>query len=253
MKGRWTTDHEPVAAVMVNETFVRRVFASDEPIGRRVRIYGQPATIVGVVGDRKITRLDADPQPEIVIPYRFTTIFRRLDILFLAGTPDAMLPGVRRLVSSIDPTQPPYAIDTLEGALAESIAPRRFNLLLLGSFAATALLLALVGIYGLMSYAVTQRTREIGIRMALGARGSEIVNLVVRQGMAWAAAGIAVGMGVALGLTRLMDTLLFDVRPNDPWIFTVVAAGLMATALLAAWMPARRAARVDPIQALRYE
>ncbi len=157
------------------------------------------------------------------------------------------------MVQRLDPSQPPYGIMTLENALAESVAPRRFNLLLLGTFAASAVLLAVIGIYGVMSYAVTQRTREIGIRMALGARRGEIVRLVVGQGMAVALTGIAAGTAAALGLTRLIATLLFDVKPNDPLTFAAVVIALTATALLASWVPALRAARVDPLLALRYE
>jgi putative ABC transport system permease protein len=257
--GRWTTDEEPVPAVMVNQTFVRRVFGSENPLGHRLKTRGPAgaviaAVIVGVVGDLKVSRLDADPDPEVLVPIQYTAVFRRLDVLAKAeDTPAAILPEVRRIVQGIDPTQPPYGVNTLEGALADTIAPRRFNLLLLGSFAATAVLLALIGIYGLMSYAVTQRTREIGVRMALGAGRGEIVAMVVGQGMSMALAGIGVGTVAALGLTRLMDTLLFDVKPNDPWTFALVAVSLTVTALLASWIPALRAARVDPIAALRDE
>jgi putative ABC transport system permease protein len=141
----------------------------------------------------------------------------------------------------------------LEDALTESIAPRRFNLLLLASFAGSAVLLALIGIYGVMSYVVTQRTHEIGVRMALGARRGEIVRMVVRQGMTVALTGIAAGMAAALGLTRLIATLLFDVKPNDPSTFAAVVIALTTTALLASLAPALKAARVDPLAALRYE
>jgi putative ABC transport system permease protein len=254
IKGRWTRDDESAPAVMVNETFVRRVFGIDDPLGQRVKVHDVSAAIVGVVGEMKTSRLDADPNPEIIIPFRFTTVFRRLDILVKAvETPAAILPEVRRIVQRVDPTQPPYGITTLEGVLAKSIAPRRFNLLLLGTFAVAAVLLAMIGIYGLMSYAVTQRTQEIGVRMALGAQRGEIVAMVVRQGMSMAMAGIAAGTLAALGLTRLMETMLFDVKPNDPWTFAAVSAGLTATALLASCIPALRAARVDAISALRYE
>ena len=254
VKGRWITDDEPSPAVMVNETFVRRIFANEEPLGQRIRIHGVISPIVGVVGDLKISRLDADPDPEVLIPYKQTSVFRRLDVLVRTpGTPAAILPDVRKAVQQLDPTQPPYGVTTLEGALAESIAPRRFNLLLLGTFAASAVLLALIGIYGVMSYAVTQRTQEIGIRMALGARRSEIVRMVVGQGMAVALTGIAVGIAAAFGLTRLMASLLFDVKPNDPLTFAAVAISLTATALLASCIPALKAARVDPLLALRYE
>jgi putative ABC transport system permease protein len=255
LQGRWTTDDETVPSVLVNETFVRRVFGKEDPLGQRLKMNASPTSvIVGVVGDLKVSRLDADPDPEVLIPYKQTPVFRRLDVLVkVADTPDAILPEVRKVVRGVDPTQPPYGVTTLEGALADSIAPRRFNLLLLGSFATTAVLLALIGIYGLMSYAVTQRTQEIGVRMALGAGRGEIVAMVVGQAMSMAMAGILVGILAALGLTRLMKTLLFDVKPNDPWTFAAVAAGMTVTALLAAWIPALRAAHVDPISALRYE
>ena len=200
--------------------------------------------------------MDADPDPEVLIPYKQIAFngLRRMDILVKAqGSPAAVLPEVRKLVLRLDPTQPPYAVTTLEGALAESVAPRRFNLLLLGTFAGAAVLLALIGIYGVMSYAVTQRTHEIGVRMALGARRGEIVRMVVRQGMVVALTGIAVGTAAAFALTRLMATLLFDVKPNDPFTFAIVAIALTATTLVASWVPALRAARVDPLQALRYE
>ncbi len=254
VKGRWTTDDEPAPAVMVNETFVRRVFGRGDPLGKRLRVYGALASIVGVAGDLKFSRLDADPDPEVLIPYKQIAVFRRFDVLVkTSGSPAAILPEVRKVVQRLDPTQPPYGITTLEGALAESIAPRRFNLLLLGTFAASAMLLALIGIYGVMSYAVTQRTHEIGVRIALGARRGEIVSMVVRQGMAVALTGIAAGIAAALGLTRLIATLLFDVKPNDPLTFAAVAVALSAAAFMACWAPALKAARVDPVVALRYE
>ncbi len=215
---------------------------------------GKLYTIVGVVDDLKVSHLDADPEPEVLMPYQQAEIFRRMDVLVKTdGAPAAILPEVRQAVHRLDPSQPPYGITTLEGALAESIAPRRFNLLLLGTFAVSAVLLALIGIYGVMSYAVTQRTHEIGVRVALGARRAAIVRMVVRQGMSVALAGIAAGVAAALGLTRLMATMLFDVRPNDPLIFAAVATILTAAALAACCVPAIRASRVDPLVALRYE
>jgi putative ABC transport system permease protein len=252
--GRLTTDNEPAPVVMINESFVSRVFGKDNPLGQRLRIFGVPSTIVGVVGDLKTSRLDVDPEPEVFVPFRQTPVFRRLDVLFKSRIePAALFPEVRKAIQQIDPTQPPYGVSTLENALDESISPRRFNLLLLGVFAAGAVLLALVGIYGLISYSVTQRTQEIGVRMALGARRKEIVGMVVRHGMIVALAGIVPGIAAALALTRLMAALLFDVQPNDAPTFAVVTAALTATALVACWLPALRAARVDPTAALRYE
>jgi putative ABC transport system permease protein len=239
---------------MVNRALVRRVFGSANPLGRRIREMGKLYTIVGVVDDLKVSRLDAAPEPEILMPYRQSEIFRRMDVLVkTAGTPAALLPAVRQMVQLLDPAQPPYGITTLEGALAESIAPRRFNLLLLGTFAVSALLLALIGIYGVMSYAVTQRTHEIGVRIALGARPAAILRMVVRQGMTLTLAGILAGSVAAFGLTRLMTAMLYDVRPDDPLTFAAVAATLAAAALAACWLPATRAARLDPLVALRDE
>ena len=254
LKGRLTADNEAARVVMVNQTFARRVFGDENPLGQRLRISGGPAAIVGVVGDLKVSRLDAEPEPEILVPFQQASAFRRFDVLFKSSTqPAALLPEVRKAIQRIDPTQPPYGLSTLENALDESIAPRRFNLLLLGAFAGGAVLLALVGIYGLTSYSVTQRTQEIGVRMALGARRKEIVRMVVRHGMIVALAGIVPGITAALALTRLMAALLFNVQPNDAPTFAVVTAALTATALAACLLPALRAARVDPTAALRYE
>jgi ABC-type antimicrobial peptide transport system permease subunit len=160
---------------------------------------------------------------------------------------------VRELLGQVDATQPAYEFATLEQALADSIAPRRFQLLLLGVFAVAALLLAAIGIHGVMAWSVGQRTREIGVRVALGASRYEIVMLVVRQGMRLALVGIGAGMLAAAMLTRLMASLLYDVKPNDAATFCVVAFGMAATALAACCAPALRAARVDPAVALRGE
>jgi len=256
ISGRWMKDGEAAPVVMVNESFVRRVFAGADPIGRRLRLRGidGSAEIVGVVGDLKMLRLDADAEPEILIPYEHTPTPRRVDIIFKTpASPRAVMSEVRRAVVRIDPTQPPYGVMTLEQALAGSIAPRRFDLLLLGAFAASAVLLALIGIYGVMSYAVAQRTREIGLRMAVGARPGEILSMMLKDAMVVAAVGSVVGAAAALALTRLMAALLYNVRPNDPVIFAAVMIGLAATCLFASWIPALRAARVEPVQALRCE
>jgi putative ABC transport system permease protein len=169
------------------------------------------------------------------------------------GDPSALAGAMRKLIAGLDRALPVYDVQTVEQALAGSIAPRRFNLLLLGIFAAAALVLAVVGIYGVMGYAVTQRTHEIGVRIALGARRSEVVRMVVRQGMATAAVGIAVGAGAAFGLTRVMGSLLYEVAPTDGPTFAVVSSVLAAAAFVACCLPALRASRVDPVVALRYE
>jgi putative ABC transport system permease protein len=241
---------------MVNESFARRVLTARNPLGQKISFpqMRAPATIVGVVSDLKMIRLDAPAEPEVLIPYQYYGPPRRVDVLFkTAQSPASVIPEVRRAIAQLDPAQPPYAVGTLENTLAESIVPRRFDLLLLGSFAASALLLALIGIYGVMSYAVARRTPEIGIRMALGARRAEIVGMIVRRAMAVAGAGVAAGILAALGLTRLMASLLFDVKPNDAETFAAVAIALTLTALFASWLPALKASRIEPVTALRHE
>jgi putative ABC transport system permease protein len=169
------------------------------------------------------------------------------------GDPLILAPAIRKAVADIDRTQPIFGVMTLEQALADSIAPRRFNLILLGTFAASALLLALVGIYGVIAYAVAQRTHEIGVRMALGAQRRQVVRMVVRQGMAIALTGIALGIAAALAVTRVLTSMLYEVTPTDPVTFAGVAVFLAATALAACSGPALKAALVDPIVALRCE
>jgi putative ABC transport system permease protein len=169
------------------------------------------------------------------------------------GDPLVAAPSILKVVSGIDKTQVVFDVGTMAKAQADSIAPRRFNLFLLGIFAATALLLALIGIYGVIAYSVAQRTHEIGIRMALGAQSGEVVRMMVRQGVGIALAGIVVGLAAAFAITRLMGSLLYDVEPTDTETFVAVAIVLAITSLIAALGPALKAAVVDPVNALRYE
>jgi putative ABC transport system permease protein len=258
--GRWLTDREPTAAVMANESFARAVFGNGDAIGRRMTTPGpspaqnSSAVIVGVVGDLRYAKLDARPAPETYIPYRQAASLRSMDVVVrTAGDPAAVAEPVRQIVAGLDRTQPVYDVETLEQALADAIAPRRFNLLLLGIFAAVALVLAAVGIYGVMGYAVAQRTHEIGVRMALGARRPEVLRMVVVQGMAAAGVGIVLGIGAALGLTRLMASLLYEVTPTDIPTFGAVCGILALAALLACFIPGFRASKVDPAIALRHD
>jgi putative ABC transport system permease protein len=255
IKGRWLSDSEPVTSVLLNESMSRLAFGGVDPIGRVLSI-PQDATVVGVVGDLKYSKLDAAAPPEVYISYQQIPLPPGIAIDLVArtsGDPLAAAPALRKLLSDIDPDQPVYGMQTLEQALADSIAPRRFNLFVLGAFAATALLLALIGIFGVIAYSVVQRTHEIGIRMALGAQRSEVVGMVAREGMSVALAGIVIGLAAAVGLTRLMQSLLYDVKPTDLPTYTAVAAALAATALVACWAPAFKAALVDPIVTLRHE
>jgi putative ABC transport system permease protein len=249
LKGAWPADGD-LFGVVVNESFARR--AGGEVVGRKVGGSILNDTITGVVSDFKTRQLDVDPMPEVYMPHeRFPLIRSMRVVVRTAGGAGAMAPVVRDLLAQVDATQPAYEFQTLEQALAESIAPRRFQLRLLGAFAAAALLLAAIGIHGVMAWSVGQRTREIGVRMALGASRNEIVMLVVRQGMRLALAGIGAGLLAAAGLTRLMASLLYEVKPNDAATFGAVAFGMAATALAACCAPALRAACVDPAIALR--
>ena len=250
------TETDPPDATMINETMARRAFGDKDPIGQRIDHLGRPVRVIGVVANLKYSKLDAEPGPELYRAYpenlgsggvEMTVVVR------MPGDPLPIAPTARKLISRIDPAQPVYKLETLRQALSDSIAPRRFNLFLLAAFAASAFLMAVVGIYGVIAYSVTQRTREIGIRMALGAQRGEVVRMVVRKGMEIALAGIAVGLVAALGLTRFMASLLYDVKPNDPPTYALVAIALAATAGLASCGPALKASRVDPLIALRFE
>jgi putative ABC transport system permease protein len=257
IQGRWLTDDEPNGVVLVNETFARAVFRGRDPIGRGVRVFRRTteSTVVGVVSDLKRFALDQDAIPEVYMPYKQFPILSSAHIAVRITGGDAMAGAgsMRKLISGIDRTAPVYDVMTLEQVLADSISPRRFNLFLLATFAAVALLLALVGIYGIISYSVTQRTQEIGVRIALGAQRNEVVRMVVRQGLGITAAGIGIGLIAAVGLTRFMAGVLYGVKPEDPSVFATVAIIFAMTAVLASWGPALRAAVVDPVIALRCE
>jgi len=202
-----------------------------------------------VVANLKYAKLDESPEPEVYVPYSRSAPGRFTAVVRTSADPVAL--AIRKSLSDIDRTLPVFDVQTLEQVLAESIAPRRFNLFLLAVFAATALGLALIGVYGVIAYSVAQRTHEIGIRMALGADRRDVVAMVVRQGVGMALAGIVVGVAAATLLTRVMASLLYDVRPTDPQTFAIAAVGLTLTALTASLVPALSAARVDPAETLR--
>ena len=256
IQGRWLTDADAPEATIINKTMAKWAFGDANPIGQSIERLGRQIRVVGVAANLKYSKLDADPGPEIFRRYQQNFGPGRVTMtvaLRVNGDPLGIAPATRRLISDIDPTQPVYSVETLEQALSRSVAPRRFNLYLLGTFAAASLVMAIIGIYGVIGFSVAQRTREIGIRMALGAPRGEVVRMVVKQGLAIALTGIAVGIAAALGLTRFMASLLYGVRPDDAPTFAIVALVLAITALLASWRPARRAALVDPVTALRYE
>jgi putative ABC transport system permease protein len=259
-RGRLFTEQEANEmrhVVVVNETFARKNLPGQDPLGKRVTIVMKnenvPSEIVGVVGDTKHLGLDTEteemaywPQPELVYPYMTLVIRTRDEATNIA-------PAARNVIRNLDPEQPVGEVSTMEGLLARSIARSRFNAVLLAVFSLVALVMAAVGIYGVMSYSVQQRTHEIGLRMALGAQQSDVLRLVVKQGIILGLIGVAAGLIAAFGLTRLIVSLLFEVPATDTRTFAAVAGGLFLITLVACYIPARRATKVDPLVALRYE
>jgi putative ABC transport system permease protein len=238
---------------------VREYVVERDPIGQQFTRGGPGSpvvTIVGVVGEVRRDGKEAKLTPQVYLPAAQTDVYpvRLASVAVRAdGDPYALVPAIQKAVWSIDPDQPITGVRTLDEVLAASAAQRRFNMTLLASFAALAVVLALIGVYGVIGYSVAQRTREIGIRVALGATRSDVVALVVRAGMGWSLVGVAGGFAGALGLSRLISGLLFGVTPNDPATFVAIALAMLGVALAATYVPARRAATVDPIAALRAE
>jgi putative ABC transport system permease protein len=245
--------------VVVNETMARTIWPGEDPVGKRVSAHPiRPGwvPVIGVVADVKNMGLTQPPAPEFYFDYAQggEDILRNVSLVVRSRfDPGSLETAVRREVQAIDPWQPLYNVETLQSALDNTVADRRLNMTLLGILAALSLALAVVGIYGVMSYTVSRQTREIGIRIALGAQKTDIHKLVLRRGAILAVAGIFVGLAVSFWLTRLMSGLLFGVSTTDGATFGGIAALLFAVALLACFIPARRATKVDPMIALRYE
>ena len=245
--------------VLISETMARRYWPGEDAIGKRIAV-GTIKTqedwiqIIGVVKDVRQFELAAEPKPQMYLPYRQAGFFDAQDLVVKTDVdPASVAATVRKAVWEIDKDQPVSNIRTMEEILADSIARQRFSMLLLAIFAAVALVLAGVGIYGVMSYSVAQRTHEIGIRMALGAQTGSVLKLAVGYGMKLVLAGLVIGLIAAFALTRVMATLLFGVTATDPTTFTLISLLLIAVAAIASYVPARRATRVNPIIALRYE
>jgi putative ABC transport system permease protein len=259
-QGREFNERDTAAAprvMIINEALARRYWPQENPLGRRVTMkdWGEPLTgeIVGVVGNVKADGLSAAVRPMIYWPYpQFPSPFNNL-VLRTAGDPLSVVSALKEQIRAVDREQPLANIQTMEQLIAASVAPQRFNTLLLGVFAALALVLAAVGIYGVLAYTVAQRRHEIGVRMALGAQRRDVLRLVVGQGMKLVLSGLAVGWLAAFGLTRLLSKLLFGISPTDPLTFVGVPLLLVGVAWLACYLPARRAAQVDPLAALRNE
>src|SRR5581483_8687135 len=246
--------------VIVSEEFVRRYLPGENPLGRRIRISssvdGTPPPwreIIGVAGDVRGGHPGAAAPPEVYTPHAQDPFNEMYVVVKTDADPHRFVGAVRAAVLALDRHQAFYDVRTLDERRDASLARQRFSMLLLVIFAALALLLVAVGLYGMMSYSVAQRTREIGIRVAVGAQAGDVLRLVVGQGLKLALIGVGIGLVAALGLTRLMAGLLFGVSATDPLTFVVIALVLAAVALLACYLPARRATRVDPVIALRCE
>jgi putative ABC transport system permease protein len=245
---------------MINARMAREYFPRESPVGKRI-MFGHPSatsapkwmTIVGVVGDTRLYGLANPSRLEIYIPFRQNAGDHMSLVVKSAVDPAALASSIRAVVAEIDKDQPIFGISTMNQVVLNSVSTRRITLILLGLFSTLALVLAAIGIYGVISYSVAQRTHEIGIRMALGAQNKDVLRMVLTQGVKIAGTGVAIGMAASFGLTRLMTKLLFSVSAADPLTFAAVATGLALVAMLACYIPARRTLRVDPMIALRYE
>jgi putative ABC transport system permease protein len=262
LTGADTPDAPP--AIVVDEEFAKRLWPDREPIGQRIAVGIIPnsnppvlrwSTVVGIVGHVKNNALDQVGREQIYVPLAQTPFpIRNMYLTVRAsGDPAAMTSAIQNSVHALDASLPVYEVKTMDAWLDTTVSPRRFNVALLLAFGALALTLAAIGTYGVIAYSVSQRTQEIGIRMALGASRQDVLRLVIGGGLRLAAAGVLIGVALSLAAGRLISTLLFGVRASDPLTFSAVAAMLLGTAFFAAWIPARRATRVDPMVALRYE
>ncbi|HST19634.1 MAG TPA: ABC transporter permease [Blastocatellia bacterium] len=262
-QGRYFDEHDnqtsmPVA--IINETMARQYWPDEDPLDKRFKLAAEAApwlTIVGVVADVRQMGMDVAVKAEMYLPYRQTKVYPwfmpRDLVIRTTGNPENLTAAARQEIHAVDPDQPISNVATMEKLLSAESGPRRLGMILLATFAGLALLLASLGIYGVLSYLVAQQTPEIGVRLALGAQTSDILRLVIGKGMTWALLGVAIGSVAAFALTRLMASLLFGVSATDPLTFALVAGLLMMVALVACYTPARRAMKVDPCIALRYE
>jgi putative ABC transport system permease protein len=263
VQGRAFTERDSANAplvMIVNQAVVRRDFPNENPIGKRVNLGGNDAKgqpiwweIIGVVADVRNLELREAASPEFYTSALQDTWTGMSVVVRTTVEPASLAQEVRRIVAEVDKSAPVSEIKTMSHIVDEAVTQPRFNLFLLGLFASIALLLSAAGIYGVTAYAVTQRTHEFGIRMALGAQVGDVLKMILGQGMLLIGAGVVIGLLASFALTRLLKSLLFGVSVTDPLTFVAIAVVLMSVALLACYIPARRATKVDPLVALRYE
>jgi putative ABC transport system permease protein len=261
LRGRFFSDRDSsdgLPVVIINQTLAREAFGDREPIGKQIGMYGLNGlswrTVVGIVGLAKNSTLEEQSWPEIFVPYTQALLPLSANFVLRAeGHPSAFAGLLRKAVQSVDQNQAVSNIQTLNEVIAAARAPQWFRMLVLSLFAVLALVLAAVGVFGVMSYSVNQRIHEIGVRAALGAKPRDVLLLITSQAMTVATIGLAIGLVGALGLTHFLTSFLYGVRPTDFGTFLIACVLLSATALLACYFPARRAAHVDPLVALRNE
>jgi putative ABC transport system permease protein len=261
VKGRAFTDadtEKSSTVTVINETMARRFWPTEDPIGKRLK-QGWPESkspwreVVGVVADVKMNGVDQETPLQAYLPLAQESATGLALVVRTEGVPLLLATTIEQTINEIDKDLPVFNARSMDQLLDSAIARQRLTMVLLTGFAAVALLLAAVGIYGVVSYSVSQRTREIGIRMALGAQARDVMKLVAGQGMILALIGVLIGLGASLALTRLMKSLLFGVSATDPFTFAAISVLLACVALLACYLPARRATKVDPMVELRYE
>jgi putative ABC transport system permease protein len=260
VRGRTFNDHDIMGKpwrVIVSQRLAERLWPGQDPVGQQALLWkGQrdlPAEIIGVVGNQRERGLDADPTLTVYLPAYGAGPGPAQFVVHSSGTPAQVIPVLHSILKDVDPNLPLADIQSMDEIVSQSVAPRRFNMFLLAIFASAALLLAMIGVYGVLAYSVARRTAEIGLRVALGADPSSVMALVVGQGMRPIVVGIGIGILGALGLSRFIASLLFGVGPMDPLTYVVVAGIVGLTGLTASYLPARRALRVDPVAALRQE
>lgn len=261
IRGRFLADSDDASAprvALIDETLARRYWPNEDPVGRRIKFGRQNSTapwmtIAGVVGNIKTDGFESADQPHLYVSILQNPGYALAVYVRTQASPESMMQAVRQQVQSVDPNLPIFGEQTMETLVSASLAQRRFAMQMVGIFGLVALLLAGIGIYGVMSYAVTQRTREIGIRLALGAQTADVLRLVVRQGMSLSLIGAGIGAAVTLGLTRFLASMLFGISPYDPATLAATMLLLLLVALLACYLPARRATKVDPMIALRHD